>query len=59
MMPKYVCKKCNHEFYGWGVYYQHKAGSKVCPDCEGGEIEEKKREPKDSNETVIINGTAA
>ncbi|MBI1911715.1 MAG: hypothetical protein HYS21_06900 [Deltaproteobacteria bacterium] len=56
MMPKYVCKKCNHEFYGWGVYYQHKAGSKVCPDCEGGEIEEKKRESK---ETLIINGTAA
>lgn len=36
MMPKWVCNKCGHEFYGWGVYYKYKIGNVLlCPECEG------------------------
>lgn len=36
MMPKWVCKKCSQEFYGWGVYYKYKVGNvMLCPDCDG------------------------
>ncbi|MBI5491358.1 MAG: hypothetical protein HY893_00335 [Deltaproteobacteria bacterium] len=42
MMPKYVCKKCNHEFAGWGAHYSRKAGNRlICPDCNGNLIEKK------------------
>ena len=35
-MPKWLCKKCSKEFYGWGVYYKFKVGSTiVCPECDG------------------------
>ena len=36
MMPVYVCKRCCHEFAGWGVHYVSRNGNRlVCPDCSG------------------------
>lgn len=41
-MPKWLCTKCNHEFWGWGVYYKYKVGNVlVCPDCDGHLVQEK------------------
>ncbi len=40
-MPKFVCKKCSREFWGWGVSHMYRAGkSLVCPDC-GEPLEQK------------------
>lgn len=45
-MPKFVCKRCNHDFWGWGVYYSHKRGARlICPDC-GGHLGEKQEQLK-------------
>lgn len=36
MMPIYVCKRCCHEFAGWGVHYISRNGNRlICPDCSG------------------------
>jgi DNA-directed RNA polymerase subunit RPC12/RpoP len=41
-MPKFVCRKCAREFWGWGVSHMHRAGKNlVCPDCEGVLVEKK------------------
>lgn len=43
-MPKYVCRKCRHEFWGWGVRYQQRSGNRiVCPDCKGSLILQKEQ----------------
>ena len=34
MMPKYICKKCSTEFWGWGVSHMYKTGKRLaCPEC--------------------------
>ena len=58
MMPKYVCKKCNHEFGGWGAYHSRKAGNRlICPDCHGNLIEKKDASSKGII-TKLLNGAA-
>lgn len=33
-MPKFICKKCSKEFWGWGVNHMYRAGRHlVCPEC--------------------------
>lgn len=57
-MPKYVCCKCNHEFWGWGVTYRYRSGSMlVCPDCEGELLEVKVKAPVEV--PVIVDETTA
>ncbi|MBI5344328.1 MAG: hypothetical protein HZB21_00625 [Deltaproteobacteria bacterium] len=35
-MPKWICKSCNHEFWGWSAYYRHLPDNDaVCPECSG------------------------
>lgn len=35
-MPKFACRKCRHEFWGWGIHSEYIAGKRVaCPDCNG------------------------
>jgi hypothetical protein len=44
MMPKFICRKCSREFWGWGANHLHRAGRRlVCPDCEGGLVEKKEK----------------
>lgn len=44
MMPKFVCRKCAREFWGWGVNHAYRAGKRlVCPDCEGVLVEKKEK----------------
>lgn len=41
-MPKYICIKCSHEFWGWGVAHQFRRGDVIaCPDCDGSLVEER------------------
>jgi DNA-directed RNA polymerase subunit RPC12/RpoP len=43
-MPKFVCRKCAREFWGWGVNHMYRAGKHlVCPDCEGALVEKKEK----------------
>lgn len=60
-MPKFVCRKCHHEFWGWGVNYKFMSGEKVsCPDCNGTLVLQKENSSmKDSEEKVIKPSTAA
>ncbi len=60
-MPKFVCGKCHHEFWGWGVNYEYMSGEKVtCPDCNGTLVLQKENNGmKGSEEKVIKPSTAA
>ncbi|MBI5588134.1 MAG: hypothetical protein HY889_07190 [Deltaproteobacteria bacterium] len=59
-MPKYVCRECQHEFWGWGVRYQQKSGNRiVCPDCKGNLILQKEQKEKDGENKVMKGSTAA
>lgn len=60
-MPKFVCGKCHHEFWGWGVNYKYMSGKKVaCPDCKGTLVLQKEdNRMKDSEEKAIKPSTAA
>jgi len=35
-MPRFICKRCAREYWGWGVSHMYRAGKRLlCPDCEG------------------------
>ena len=58
-MPKFSCRKCHHEFWGWGIYYQRMTGKRVeCPDCKGTLVLQKEG-AEDSGKKVIKASTAA
>ncbi len=43
-MPKFVCKKCASEFWGWGVTHMYRMGTDlVCPQCNGALVEKKEK----------------
>ncbi len=47
-MPRWVCERCSHEFWGWAVYYAYSvSGVLICPDCDGELVE------KDIEEIVV------
>lgn len=49
MMPKFVCRKCASEFWGWGVSHMYRMGKGdlVCPQCEGVLVEKKEKQDPD------------
>lgn len=58
-MPKFTCRKCHHEFWGWGIYHEHMSGKRVeCPDCKGTLVLQKEK-TKDSGKKVLKAFTAA
>lgn len=57
-MPKYFCKRCSREFWGWGVYYRYKRGTRlVCPECEGSLVERKEKLNTTGIIERLLNGT--
>lgn len=43
-MPKFICRKCGREFWGWGVNHMYRSGKRlVCPDCDGMLVEKEEK----------------
>lgn len=43
-MPKFICRRCGREYWGWGVDHMFRSGKRlVCPDCEGVLVEKTER----------------
>ncbi|MBI5643142.1 MAG: hypothetical protein HY954_06675 [Deltaproteobacteria bacterium] len=60
MMPKYVCKRCRHEFAGWGVHYVSRTGNRlICPDCAGNLVEKADNEKPEGIISKLLKGNAA
>lgn len=59
-MPKFVCRRCGREFWGWGVSHLYRTGKRlVCPDCEGALVEKKEKLVVESADDDFFDGPEA
>lgn len=59
-MPRFLCRRCGREFWGWGVSHLFRSGGRlVCPDCDGALVEKDERGTAPSAGGDIFDGPEA